>query len=247
MNVELIYDRDCPNVVQAREQMLRAFAEAGQSVRWTEWDRGDESSPAHVRQYGSPTILVNGVDVAGALPSEDGNCCRIYRQADGTLAGVPDVTAITGMMRDQAASNVTTDRTRMSWKSLLAAAPGIGIAFLPKLACPACWPAYASLLSAVGLGFLLDLRYLLPLTIGFLVLALGALAYKAQQRHGYGPFVVGLFSAAVIVIGKFVYESDLAMYIGVSALIASSVWNAWPTHRQHHSCVACDPQPSSSP
>jgi hypothetical protein len=35
-------------------------------------------------------------------------------------------------------------------KRNLLAVPGMGVAFLPKLACPACWPAYAGLLSGQG-------------------------------------------------------------------------------------------------
>ena len=106
--------------------------------------------------------------------------------------------------------------------------PGIAFAFLPKLACPACWPAYAGLLSSVGLGFLLDTTYLFPLTAAFLVLAVGALAFRARTRRGYGPFRVGLAAAAVVLVGKFIFESDAAMYGGIGLLVAASVWNAWP-------------------
>jgi mercuric ion transport protein len=38
-------------------------------------------------------------------------------------------------------------------KQGLLALPGVGVSLLPKLTCPACWPAYAGLLSSVGLGF----------------------------------------------------------------------------------------------
>jgi hypothetical protein len=71
-----------------------------------------------------------------------------------------------------------------TWKQTLVALPGIGVALLPKLACPLCWPAYAGLLTSMGLGFLISSKYLLPFTAAFLVLALGALAFRAQWRHG---------------------------------------------------------------
>lgn len=54
------------------------------------------------------------------------------------------------------------------WARVALTGPNIGVSFLPKLACPACWPAYAGLLSSVGLGFLIKTAYLLSLTIGFL-------------------------------------------------------------------------------
>src|SRR5215469_2153158 len=75
-----------------------------------------------------------------------------------------------------------------------------GVSMLPKLLCPACWPAYAGVLSSIGLGFLISTAYLLPLTAGFLVLALGALAFRAAERRGYGPFLVGLFAATGILL-----------------------------------------------
>ncbi len=51
-----------------------------------------------------------------------------------------------------------------TWKRGLLALPSVGVSILPKLACPACWPAYAGLLSSVGLGFLISTVYLLPLS-----------------------------------------------------------------------------------
>ena len=49
----------------------------------------------------------------------------------------------------------------MTWRRTAAVIPGIGVSLMPKLICPLCWPAYAGLLSAVGLGFLIDARNLL--------------------------------------------------------------------------------------
>ena len=66
--VELIYDRDCPNVHEARTQLLHAFARAKVEARWQEWRADDDDSPARVRGYGSPTILVDGRDVADSGP-----------------------------------------------------------------------------------------------------------------------------------------------------------------------------------
>lgn len=37
--VELIYDRDCPNIPQARENLLRAFGQVHLTPRWREWTR----------------------------------------------------------------------------------------------------------------------------------------------------------------------------------------------------------------
>jgi len=114
------------------------------------------------------------------------------------------------------------------WKQGLLSLPGIGLSALPKLACPVCWPAYAGLLSSLGLGFLISAAYLLPLTIVFLTLALVTLAFRAKSRRGLGPFLVGFIAAMGVLLGKFVWQSNAAIYGGVGMLVVASVWNAWP-------------------
>lgn len=123
-----------------------------------------------------------------------------------------------------------------SWKLNFAMLPGIGAAVLPKVACPACWPAYAGFLSSIGLGFLVGTAYLLPLTALFLAIAVFALAFRARRRNGYGPFVVGAAASAVVLIGKFSFESNPAMYAGLALLIVASVWNSWPLKRLTPGC-----------
>lgn len=232
-HVELIYDLDCPNIRHAREALLKAFGQARLSPAWTEWDRNSADSPPHVRRYGSPTILVDGRDVAGATPGNSESSCRLYRDGAGTFKGAPSVEQVAQALAASLSSS-------SGWRSSLVAAPGIAFAFLPKLACPACWPAYAGLLGAVGLGFLLDTAYLLPLTAAFLVLAVGVLALHARTRRGYGPFAVGLAAASVVLAGKFAFDSDAAMYGGLVVLVAASVWNAWPQRKGGvGSCPEC--------
>lgn len=127
-------------------------------------------------------------------------------------------------------------RTR---KQHLLAVPGVGVSLLPKLACPACWPAYAGLLGSVGLGFLISTVYLLPLTAGFLLLALVALAFRARQRRGYGPFLLGLGGTVGVLMGKFAWESNSSMYGAVGLLVAASLWNAWPRQVTSAEPAAC--------
>ena len=126
-----------------------------------------------------------------------------------------------------------------TWKQTSVAIPGIGISLLPKLACPLCWPAYAGLLTSVGLGFLISAKYLLPFTAAFLVLALGALAFRAQRRRGYGPFVVGLVAAIGVIVTKFQWESKLTLYGAVGLLVVASLWNTWPRETTTNSAINC--------
>src|SRR6059036_3284019 len=37
-----------------------------------------------------------------------------------------------------------------------------------------------------------------------LSLALAAIAFRAKQRNGYGPFLLGMLAAAAVLLGKFV-------------------------------------------
>jgi len=125
------------------------------------------------------------------------------------------------------------------WKQGLLALPSVGASLLPKLACPACWPAYAGLLTSLGLGFLISVVYLLPLTAAFLVLALGALAFRAKRRHGYGPFLLGIVAACGVLLGKFAWGSNTIMYGAVGLLVIASIWNAWPRHVTSGSAAIC--------
>ena len=133
----------------------------------------------------------------------------------------------TGMAHDRIADkeSVMARRvTREGWLTL----PGISVALLPKLACPLCWPIYSWIVSSVGLGFLISTKYLLPLTIAFLILTLGALAHHSKQRRGYGPFVLGIVGVVVVLIGKFGLESNPVTFTGIVVLVVASAWNMWP-------------------
>ncbi len=128
-----------------------------------------------------------------------------------------------------------------TWKQGLLAMPGIGVALLPKLLCPMCWPLYAGIVSSVGLGFLVGTAYLLPITSAFLILTIAVLGFRARQRRGFGPFLIGLVASGAVLIGKFYLESNPLMYGGVGLLAAASVWNAWPRPANTAVCPSCAP------
>src|SRR5437588_1736780 len=98
--------------------------------------------------------------------------------------------------------------TNTTVKQTILALPGIGVSLLPKLPCPACWPAYAGIVSALGLGFLISTKYLLLLTVAFLAITAASLGFRASRRHGYGPFWLGLAAAVVIFTGKFYFDAE---------------------------------------
>jgi len=227
--VEFIFDKNCPNVKDARANLVKAFATKKLTPKWTEWDRNDTASPTHAREYGSPTILVDRKDISGAKPS-DNNSCRVYLSS-GTHKGVPPIELI---------AEALTAKSGGFFRTTLAAIPGIGIILLPKLTCAACWPAYAAIMSSIGVGFFNYTDYLFPISIAALAFALGALLYKAKTRRGYGPFWLGLISSCFAIVGKFYIESNYIFYFGVVTLIAASFWNSWPKKNVSQACTVCE-------
>ena len=104
--------------------------------------------------------------------------------------------------------------------------PAAGLTALPL--CPACYPAYAGILSALGLTALLDTTVQTVLTVLLLSVALGALLFKAKSRRGYGPFALGASASAVLGFSKFVMGSDPITYGAVGVLVLAGLWNVWP-------------------
>lgn len=91
MRIELVFFAGCPHVEAARGQLRAALRACHLAEEWTEWDVEATNAPAHVRGYGSPSILVDGVDVSGIGPVSGGSC-RVY--ADSEVRGAPSVAAL---------------------------------------------------------------------------------------------------------------------------------------------------------
>lgn len=114
---------------------------------------------------------------------------------------------------------------------------------LPIGTCPACWPAYAGFLGTLGLGFLLNDRYLLPVAAAFLAPALASLVYRARSRRGYAPFALGLAGSLSALVAKFTLSSTALLYLGLAGLVAAGAWNAWPARDAAPApCENCAPQ-----
>lgn len=235
MRVELIYDRDCPNVEETRANLLQAFAVANLAAEWTEWERSSPGCPPCVAGFGSPTVLVEGRDVAGETPWQHISCCRLYASVDGRYSGAPSVELVKTSLAPATPATRTTN-----WKRSFLAVPGIVLSVLPFGGCPLCWPVYAGVLSALGLSFLLSSAYLLPLTAVFLFVTALTLLFRARERRGYGPFALGVVAGTLILWGKFSLGSNVLAYAGAGLLISSSFWNSWPRPAAGQ-CPRCAP------
>lgn len=92
MRIMVLTVADCPNARPALERVAAALD--GREAQVELIEVAEEAEAARWGMCGSPTILIDGVDPfapPGAVPSLS---CRLYRDADGTVSGVPDETAL---------------------------------------------------------------------------------------------------------------------------------------------------------
>ena len=96
--ITLIYDADCPNASAARAALCEALAYVGLEPLWIEYERSAPGIPAEFRRFGSPTILVEGKDVADERAVATAASCRVYEAACG-LSGIPPIEAIVAAIK----------------------------------------------------------------------------------------------------------------------------------------------------
>jgi mercuric ion transport protein len=236
MRVELLFDRDCPNVSATRANLSYALRSAKLPETWTEWDQSAADIPAYALSFGSPTVLVDGSDVGGVSASAAASCCRLYDPGENGARGVPSIALIeAALLRERSPGKICGS------KQNLLTVPGILVSILPFGGCPACWPIYGGVLSSLGMGFMLSSRYLFPLTAIFLFLTLFLLGNRAMTRHGYGPLLLGIAGSALVLSGRFLFEFNMLAYFGVAVVAASSLWNSWPRRSAAGQCPKCTP------
>ncbi len=93
IEIDFIYDADCPAADDARANLREALEREGLPVRWREWERSAPATAESMRAFGSPTILINGRDAAG-IEAAGSPSCRVYQARPGRLAAVPPVEII---------------------------------------------------------------------------------------------------------------------------------------------------------
>ena len=91
-DVELLWWEGCPSTEAALSELRAALEElglAGAEVRVREIV--SDTAAATAGFVGSPTILVDGADIAPPADGEPvGLTCRIYRRRDGRISPLPD-------------------------------------------------------------------------------------------------------------------------------------------------------------
>jgi predicted Zn-dependent protease len=103
--IEFLWWEGCPSTDRALGELREALADVGMDgtgVRTREIKTDQDAAAAGFR--GSPTILIEGVDVAGAQPDEPtGLTCRVYRRRDGRISPTPDPDDLRESLRRAAA------------------------------------------------------------------------------------------------------------------------------------------------
>lgn len=91
MRVELLYWDGCPSHPQALADLRAAMTELGLDPETVEVrEVGDEEQAQRERFIGSPTIRIDGVDIAEPGAEPFGLTCRIYHRRDGRVSPTPD-------------------------------------------------------------------------------------------------------------------------------------------------------------
>jgi hypothetical protein len=104
-DVELLWWEGCPSTERALDELREALRELELSdaeVRMREITTDAEA--ARTGFVGSPTILIDGRDVAPAPAAEPaGLSCRVYHRRDGRISPTPDPEDVKDLLRCAAA------------------------------------------------------------------------------------------------------------------------------------------------
>lgn len=110
-------------------------------------------------------------------------------------------------------------------------------AILSAMSCTACFPALASLASALGLGFLsqfesISIHYMLPL---FALIGLAANVIGGLRRRSWVRMVLGIVGpllvlAAALLMATYGMATEWLLYPGLVLMIAVAIWDLMATN-----------------
>jgi mercuric ion transport protein len=91
-------------------------------------------------------------------------------------------------------------------------------------------PVVLTAIGAVGLGFLLNDIYLIPLFVGFAGANLWMLHHSANRHGGLAPFWAGVIGAVIATIGLLLLVTGqlslpVWIYVGLLLFASGSVWD----------------------
>lgn len=105
--------------------------------------------------------------------------------------------------------------------------PAAVVPLLPSVSCPACLAAYAGVLSALGLSFLMNESVLVPMIAVFLAAGIASVAWSTRSHRRRGPLAAAAVGSLLVVTGRLVWNVPFLLYAGVALLVAASFRNLW--------------------
>lgn len=91
MRVEVLYWYGCPSYPRALADLRHVMAEIGLDPAEIDMREITNDAEAKLNRFvGSPTIRINGVDMAPSTAEVYGLTCRVYRRRDGRISPTPD-------------------------------------------------------------------------------------------------------------------------------------------------------------
>ncbi len=202
--IELVYNADCWQISEIRKALRLALLKSGYKVFWKEWKSDDEALPERLKHESPFALFINEkltLQVqAGEVPSES-ELMQLISQKQNSITQKKE-------------GKRKFPKIKFSILSV------VGVAIIPK--CPLCWAAYMSIFSALGFSAIPYPKWLLPAMVIFLIASVGFTLYQAFIRKRF-TYMRWIFSGLVLLLlGKFILNITLIMYLGVAVLIATS-------------------------
>ncbi|PHR90766.1 MAG: hypothetical protein COA78_34445 [Blastopirellula sp.] len=112
-------------------------------------------------------------------------------------------------------------------------------ALLSAMACPVCWPLFATLGSSIGLGVLAPWEgvisnYVFPLFVLVAVVG-GVISFRAHKQPL--PLIVEIVSGLLIIFGIYASWQPTFVYIGIFGLLLSSTLGYFALKREEKLCL----------
>lgn len=121
--------------------------------------------------------------------------------------------------------------TKTNWLATVAAALSSGVAMV----CPVCIPAVGAFLVSIGLGVAVNTTVLRSVLIVLLLASIGSLTWSATKHGRWWIVSSGLFGAALIYAGRYLWFNEILMWLGAATLIGTSLIN----FKIKRSCARC--------
>lgn len=97
MTIVIQHTQDCPNVDEAEARVRAALRSLGLQAHLTRQVVRTPSDAQGLGFPGSPTIVVDGIDLFAGPAGSTGLACRLYETDDG-LRGVPPLHQVIGAL-----------------------------------------------------------------------------------------------------------------------------------------------------